>query len=76
VGKLIIPCDFIIMDMDENSRVPIILGRQFLATAGAMMDMQAGTMSFLLCGEKIDFHLPPYPTPVPLITDRSPVTPM
>jgi len=29
VGKFVIPCDFVIMGMDENSRVPIILGRPF-----------------------------------------------
>ena len=46
VGKFIIPCDFIVMDMDENSQIPIILGRSFLATAGAVIDVQAGIISF------------------------------
>jgi len=62
--------------MDANPEVPIILGRPFLATVRAVMDVQAGTMSFWLCGKKIDFHLPPYPTPIPLVTNRSLVTPM
>ena len=48
VGKFIILCDFIIMDMDDNSRAPIILGRPFLATAGAVIYRQARTMSFQL----------------------------
>ncbi|GKD91998.1 reverse transcriptase domain-containing protein [Tanacetum coccineum] len=33
VDKLILPIDFVILDMPEDSRVPIILGRPFLATA-------------------------------------------
>ena len=39
VGKFIILCDFIIEHMDENSRVPIILERPFLATAGVVIDV-------------------------------------
>ncbi|GJX48355.1 transposon ty3-I gag-pol polyprotein [Tanacetum coccineum] len=31
--------DFVILDMPEDSRVPIILGRSFLATARAMIDL-------------------------------------
>jgi len=34
VGRFIIPCDFIVLDMDENFQAPLILGRPFLATAG------------------------------------------
>ena len=58
VGKFIIPCDFIILDMDENFQAPLILGRPFLATTEAMIDVHAGTMSFQLCGERVDFCLP------------------
>ena len=39
VGNFVVPCDFIIMDMDVNSQVPLILGRLFLATAGAVIDV-------------------------------------
>jgi len=34
VGKFLIPCDFIVLDMDEDFPTPLILGRPFLATAG------------------------------------------
>ncbi|GKE54711.1 DNA-directed DNA polymerase [Tanacetum coccineum] len=37
--KFVLPIDFIILDMPEDSRVPIILGRPFLATARAMTDV-------------------------------------
>ncbi|GKF64197.1 DNA-directed DNA polymerase, partial [Tanacetum coccineum] len=39
VDKFVLPIDFVILDMPKDSRVPIILGRPFLATAGAMIDM-------------------------------------
>ncbi|GJR59760.1 DNA-directed DNA polymerase [Tanacetum coccineum] len=39
VDKFVLPIDFVILDMPEDSRVPIILGRQFLATAQAMIDV-------------------------------------
>ncbi|GJZ34451.1 hypothetical protein Tco_0580268 [Tanacetum coccineum] len=35
--KAIIPIDFVILDMPEESKVPINLGRSFLATARAMI---------------------------------------
>ncbi|GJW52731.1 putative nucleotidyltransferase, ribonuclease H [Tanacetum coccineum] len=39
VDKFILPIDFVILDMPEDSRVPIILGRPLLATARAMIDV-------------------------------------
>ncbi|GKD61471.1 DNA-directed DNA polymerase [Tanacetum coccineum] len=39
VDKFVLPIDFIILDMPEDSRVPIILRRPFLATARAMIDV-------------------------------------
>ncbi|GKA08788.1 DNA-directed DNA polymerase [Tanacetum coccineum] len=39
VDKFVLPFDFVILDMPENSRIPIILGRPFLATARAMTDV-------------------------------------
>ncbi|GJS73132.1 DNA-directed DNA polymerase [Tanacetum coccineum] len=39
VDKFILPIDFVILDMPEDSRIPIILGRPFLATARVMIDV-------------------------------------
>jgi hypothetical protein len=33
VGKFFVPDDFVVMEMEEDNQVPIILERQFLATA-------------------------------------------
>ncbi|XP_021746056.1 uncharacterized protein LOC110711928 [Chenopodium quinoa] len=29
VGKVLVPCDFVIMEMDEDPKIPLILGRPF-----------------------------------------------
>ncbi|OMO68078.1 Aspartic peptidase [Corchorus capsularis] len=42
VGKLIIHVGFLVMDMDYDTEVPIIVGRPFLATRGAMIDVANG----------------------------------
>nr|GEV88743.1 hypothetical protein [Tanacetum cinerariifolium] len=39
VDKFVLPIDFVILDILEDFRVPIILGRPFLATARAMIDV-------------------------------------
>ncbi|GKD68781.1 reverse transcriptase domain-containing protein, partial [Tanacetum coccineum] len=39
VDKFVLPIDFVILDMPEDSRVLIILGRPFLATARTMIDI-------------------------------------
>ena len=40
VGKFVFPVDFIILDIEEDSQVPLLLGRSFLATGAALIDMQ------------------------------------
>nr|GFB06850.1 hypothetical protein [Tanacetum cinerariifolium] len=39
VDKFILPIDFVILDMQEDSKISIDLGRPFLATAMAMIDV-------------------------------------
>ncbi|GJU55786.1 hypothetical protein Tco_1229500 [Tanacetum coccineum] len=38
IGKFVIPVDFIILDMPEDIKVPLILGRPFLSIARAKID--------------------------------------
>ncbi|KAL8123876.1 hypothetical protein AgCh_011756 [Apium graveolens] len=38
VDKLIFPADFVILDFKEDKKIPIILGRPFLATGRTMID--------------------------------------
>ena len=44
VDKFIFPADFIVLDMEEDKEIPIILGRSFLATGRAMIDVQRGEL--------------------------------
>ena len=41
-----VPLDFIVLDIDCNPSCPIILGRPFLRTIGAVMDMKEGNTKF------------------------------
>jgi len=76
VGRFVIPCDFIVIDIDGNFQAPLILWRPFLATAGAVIDVQAGTLSFQLCGERVNFCFPPPTPPSMLANPQSAAAPM
>ena len=57
VGKFVFPVDFIILDMEEDSQVPLLLGRPFLATGVALIDMQKGVLTLRVGEEAADFNL-------------------
>ena len=57
VGNFIFPVDFIILDMEEDSQVPLLLGRPFLATGAALIDMQKGILTLRVGEETADFNL-------------------
>ena len=40
VGKFIFPVDFVIMKIEEDTQVPLLLGRPFLATGATLIDVQ------------------------------------
>ncbi|GKC82787.1 reverse transcriptase domain-containing protein [Tanacetum coccineum] len=44
VGKFIFPADFVIVDYESDLRVPLILGRPFLRTARALIDVHGEEM--------------------------------
>nr|GFC75003.1 reverse transcriptase domain-containing protein [Tanacetum cinerariifolium] len=44
VGKFTFPADFVIVDYESDSRVPLILGRPFLRTARALIDVHGEEM--------------------------------
>ncbi|XP_060210430.1 uncharacterized protein LOC132637343 [Lycium barbarum] len=45
VGSLIIPADFVILDFEPDLEVPFILGRPFLATWRALIDVAVGKLT-------------------------------
>ncbi|XP_074305599.1 uncharacterized protein LOC141640817 [Silene latifolia] len=57
IGKFIIPVDFIVLDMAEDTQIPIILGRSFLHTAGAIIDVKQGRLTLKVEDDKVTFNL-------------------
>ncbi|XP_038976653.1 uncharacterized protein LOC120107448 [Phoenix dactylifera] len=57
VKKFIIPVDFIILEMEEDTEIPIILGRPFLATAGAIIDVKNGRLTLKVGEEEVEINL-------------------
>ncbi|XP_010666029.2 uncharacterized protein LOC104883245 [Beta vulgaris subsp. vulgaris] len=43
VGKFFIPVDFVVLDMAEDLKIPITLGRPFLCTVREVIDLRAGS---------------------------------
>ncbi|XP_010490421.1 PREDICTED: uncharacterized protein LOC104768194 [Camelina sativa] len=54
VGTVEVPTDFVVLEMDEEPKDPLILGRSFLATSGAIIDVRKGKFDLNL-GE--DFRM-------------------
>ena len=57
IGKFTILSDFVVLDMDEDSQIPIILGRPLLATAGVIVDVKNGKLTLSVDGETIEFNV-------------------
>ena len=57
VGKFIFPVDFVIMKMEEDTQVPLLLGRLFLATGVALIDVQKGELTLRVGEEAVHFNL-------------------
>ncbi|GJV55934.1 putative reverse transcriptase domain-containing protein [Tanacetum coccineum] len=55
IGKFTFPVDFIILDMPEDIKVPLILGRPFLSTARAKIDVYKRKITLKVGEEKIIF---------------------
>ena len=53
-----VPIDFIVLDIDCNKSCPIILGRPFLRTIGAVIDMKEGNIKFQFPLRKGMEHFP------------------
>ena len=49
--------DFIILEMEEDRHIPIILGRPFLDTAGAIIDVKHGKILLEIGDDKVEFDV-------------------
>ena len=57
-NRNLVPVDFIVLDIDCNLSCPIILGRHFLRTIGAIIDMKEGNIRFQFPLNKGMEHFP------------------
>ncbi|GKB07073.1 reverse transcriptase domain-containing protein [Tanacetum coccineum] len=57
VGKFQFPADFVVVDFDADPRVPLILGRCFLKTGRALIDVYEGELTLRVGKEAITFNL-------------------
>ena len=57
VGKFIFLVDFVVMDMEEDTQVPLLLRRPFLATGPALIDVKKGELTLRVGEEAVHFNL-------------------
>ncbi|RYQ91147.1 hypothetical protein Ahy_B09g097025 isoform B [Arachis hypogaea] len=57
VGDYYFPTDFVIVDMEESYLHPIILGRPFLATTRALIDVEQGELILRIHDEQLIFKV-------------------
>ena len=57
VGKFIFLVDFVIIDIKEDKQVPLLLGRPFLATRAALIDVKKRELTLKVGDEAVHFNL-------------------
>ncbi|XP_070005809.1 uncharacterized protein [Nicotiana sylvestris] len=57
VDKFILPANFVILDCEVDYEVPIILERPFFANEKALVDVEAGELTFWVGDKKVIFHV-------------------
>ena len=59
VGKLIFPVDFVVIVIKEDKQVSLLLGRPFLATRSALIDVKKGELTLRVGDEAVHLNLNP-----------------
>nr|GEY85367.1 reverse transcriptase domain-containing protein [Tanacetum cinerariifolium] len=57
VGMFHFPTDFVVVDFEPDPRVPLILGRCFLKTSRALIDVHKGELTLRIENEDITYNL-------------------
>nr|GFB85940.1 reverse transcriptase domain-containing protein [Tanacetum cinerariifolium] len=57
VGVFHFPADFVVVDFEPDPRVPLILGRCFLKTSRALIDVYKGELTLRIGNEAITYNL-------------------
>ncbi|KAK1612797.1 hypothetical protein QYE76_036470 [Lolium multiflorum] len=58
VNNNLVPVDFVVLDIECNASCPIVLGRPFLRTVGAVIDMREGNIKYQYPLKKGMEHFP------------------
>ena len=53
VDKFLFPIDFLVMNMDEDSEVPLILSRPFMKTAKVLIDVDDGKLTIRVQDDEV-----------------------
>nr|GEZ53769.1 retrovirus-related Pol polyprotein from transposon 17.6 [Tanacetum cinerariifolium] len=56
-GSSTLPADFVVVDFEHDPRVPLILGRCFLKTSRALIDVHKGELTLRIRNEAITYKL-------------------
>ena len=51
------PADFVVMDIEEDTEIPLILGHPFMLTANCVVDMGKKKLEMGIADQKISFDL-------------------
>ncbi|GKA73398.1 reverse transcriptase domain-containing protein [Tanacetum coccineum] len=57
VGKFHFPADFVVVDFEDDPRVPLILRRSFLKTGRTLIDVYEGELTLRVGKEAVTFNL-------------------
>nr|GFC62832.1 reverse transcriptase domain-containing protein [Tanacetum cinerariifolium] len=57
VGVFHFPADFVVVDFEPDPRVPLILGRCFLKTSRALIDIHKGELKLRIGNKAITYNL-------------------
>jgi len=57
VDKFILLADFVILDCEIDAEVPIILGRTFLDTERALVNVESGELKFRVNNEEVTVNV-------------------
>ena len=57
MGKFVFPMDFIVMDKEEDTQVPLLLGRPFLAIGAALINVKKGELTLRVGDKAVHFNL-------------------
>ena len=57
VGKFVFPVDFVVINIEEDKQIPLLLGKPFLATGVALIDVKNGELTLRVGDEAVQFNL-------------------